>query len=308
MMSLQQSLAALPAGKVVTVDVFAAGPHGGNPAPVVLNASAMSDEDMQAVARQTGHESGFVKAAPAGSDYDFSLHFWVPNHEMEMCGHVTVGTVWLMTSLGILTRDKATILTRSGKVYARIVRSAIADKFRVEITQPAGQISAIPRSEELQPEILSLLGIKPDQLADTPVINACTSRIKTLVPLKDSQTLHNLQPNFSLIAELCQHLDSTGLYPYAPDRENPGRFFARQFPKSSGYQEDAATGIAAAALAFGLRHGGQIDPQQKQVIICQGQAMGRPSQIEVTFRFNSRGEAEGCWLGGDVRYSEEHSG
>jgi PhzF family phenazine biosynthesis protein len=77
--------------RVHLVSVFASGPNGGNPAPIVADAAGMSDEDMQAVARASGHESGFVLPAPPGSDCDFGSRFWVPNHEMEMCGHATVG-------------------------------------------------------------------------------------------------------------------------------------------------------------------------------------------------------------------------
>lgn len=305
-MNLAQLLAMQPAGEVITVDVFADGPQGGNPAPIVLNANTMNPSEMQAVARKTGHECGFVKPAPAGSGQDFSLYFWVPNHEMEMCGHVTVGTVWLMAKLGIITKNDVSIFTRSGVVNARIQHDSAMDYFKVEITQPVGTITDISGEEAFQPELLNLLGITSHELANAPIINASTSRIKTLIPLKDSHTLHNLQPNLANISDFCQRIGSTGLYPYASDEDLPNTFYARQFPKSSGYPEDAATGIAATALAFGLRYSGQVDSQTEHVTIKQGQAIGRPSKIEVTFRFNAWGEVEGCWLGGDVRFTMEH--
>lgn len=307
-MSSEFTLTNFPAGKVITVDVFSAGKNGGNPAPVVLNANTMTDNDMQEVARRTGHESGFVKSAAAGSDYDFSLHFWVPKHRMEMCGHVTVGTVWLMKKLGMLTRNELIISTLSGKVYARILQHPDGHDFRVEITQPAGVVTPIPGGEAAKQEIMALLGITREQLADAPFVNSRTSRIKTLVPLKSTQVLHSLQPDFTQIAGLCERIDSTGLYPYASDVDHPDTFYARQFPKSSGYPEDAATGIAAAALAFGLRDSGQVKTHTERVFIRQGQAMGRPSQIEVTYRITPQGVAGGCWLGGNVQFSEGHSG
>lgn len=75
----------------------------------------------------------------------------------------------------------------------------------------------------------------------------------------------------------CESLASTGLYPYVV--REPGVADARQFPKSSGYREDPATGIAAAALFFGLLDGEAPDLQHLEV--RQGQAMGRPSRIHV---------------------------
>lgn len=40
---------------VTLTHVFAAGPGGGNPAPIVLDAAGMTDAEMQAVAREYGH-------------------------------------------------------------------------------------------------------------------------------------------------------------------------------------------------------------------------------------------------------------
>ena len=107
-------------GRLEFVRVFSAGPECGNPAPIVVDATGMSDADMQEVAQSYGHESGFVLPPPPGSDCDFEFRFWVPNHEMSMCGHATVGAVWLLERLGRLKGDRLAIQTKSGRVKARI--------------------------------------------------------------------------------------------------------------------------------------------------------------------------------------------
>ena len=120
--------------KVRFVRVFAAGAEGGNPAPIVVDATGMTDAEMQGVARSYGHESGFVLPAPSGSGCDFEFRFWVPNHEMSMCGHATVGAVWLLAELGRLSTDRLAILTRSGRVEAHVHRPARQDVI-VEVSQ-----------------------------------------------------------------------------------------------------------------------------------------------------------------------------
>ena len=75
-------------------------------------------------------------------------------------------------------------------------------------------------------------------------------------------------------------------------------FDARQFPKSSGYPEDAATGIAASALAFGLLCNGLVEASGRPIRVRQGRAMGRPSEIVVRLRRDGGGAVQGCWLGG----------
>jgi len=281
--------------EVHLVNVFAAGPGGGNPAPTVADASGMSDADMQAVARRYGHESGFVLPAPAGSDCDLALRFWVPNHEMEMCGHATVGAVWLLDHLGKLPRDRVRIWTRSGRVEAHVTRPGTAGA-QVEITQPPGRIEPLPDEDE----ILSVLGIGAGERTAAPIQNACTSRVKTLVPLNSVAALDGLRPDFARIQQLCERIGSTGLYPYAASDPDAQVFDARQFPKSSGYPEDAATGIAAAALAFGLLDTGLVAAGDWPIHVRQGRAMGRPSEITLRFRLDAAGQVEGCWLGGAV--------
>jgi PhzF family phenazine biosynthesis protein len=281
------------APEIHCVTVFAAGPGGGNPAPVVLNAETMTGEEMRKVAEAYGHEAAFVLPPPPGCD--LRLRFFVPNHEMEMCGHATVGAVWLLHHLGRLPRQHVAVATLSGVVQARIAQDA------VEISQPIGRTEAVP--PEGIAAILSVLGIAAGALAAMPVVNAATSRVKTLVPLKSVAVLSSLAPDFARMEALCESLGSTGLYPFAVSNEGPHTFEARQFPKASGYPEDAATGVAAAALAFGLLAAGRVT-EADQIRVLQGRAMGRPSAIHVRFALEGEGRVTGCWLGGAVRFAD----
>jgi len=281
------------------VRVFAAGPDGGNPAPIVVDAAGMSDAQMQEVASTYGHESGFVLPPPPGSDCDFAFRFWVPNHEMSMCGHATVGAVWLLAQLGRLSSDRIRILTGSGEVEARLRGPAGRDVL-VEVSQPAGEVEPLPDAGASKAEILAVLGIGPDDLAPLPIQNARTSRVKTLVPLKSVAILDGLSPDFSRMEQVCAGIGSTGLYPYAVSDRERQIVDARQFPRASGYPEDAATGIAASALCFGLLANGLVEASERQITVRQGRAMKRPSEIRV--RFNRvDGRIDGCWLSGIVQ-------
>ena len=277
------------------VSVFVGGPGGGNPAPVMVDAAGLSDADMRAIAATYGHESVFVTPPSDQSGCHFRFRFFVPNHEMEMCGHATVGAVWLLQRLGRLPGGTIRIATLSGVVEAHATQAG------VEISQPKGRLEPLPDEERSVEDILAVLGIDRTALAAQPLWNACTSRVKTLIPLKSVTILDGLRPDFGRIEELCEKIGSTGLYPFAVSDAQNGTFDARQFPKSSGYPEDAATGIAAAALAFGLLESGQVAAAGRPVTVRQGRAMGRPSQIRVRFQTDSAGTVQGCWLGGDVR-------
>ncbi len=277
------------------VNVFTHAKDGGNPCPVITRADGMSPADMQEVARRFGHESGFV-FSPTGDDYDFGFRFFVPNHEMEMCGHATIGALWLLARQGRLSGQTVRIETRSGPVTGFVGRSDDGEPI-VEITQPAGKVVPLGRDDEAA--VLSVLGIGRDALAALPVHNAVTSRVKTLIPMADCERLNALVATPSAVEAVCRRIGSTGLYPYAVRDAETRTFEARQFPRSSGYPEDAATGIAAAALAFGLLQDGSIAPDDRLIRIFQGRAMGRLSEIGVRIGF-AGGRAVGCLLGGAV--------
>jgi trans-2,3-dihydro-3-hydroxyanthranilate isomerase len=269
---------------VFVVNVFRDGPGGGNPAPVVLDASEMTAAAMRELAAHYGHESAFV--LPGRHGCDLSLRFFVPNHEMEMCGHATLGTVWLLKHLGLLPEPEVTIATLSGMVTARVTEEGPA------ISQPAGRCEFVDEPSA----ILDVLGLRKSDLEDLPVINAATSRTKTLVPVRSRTILDSIAPDFSGIADVCDAIGSTGLYPFAIIDRTAARLAARQFPRSSGYPEDAATGIAATALASATRQFGVTS--SAKMTVHQGEAMGRPSKITVTFG------GDRCWLSGHVELLE----
>lgn len=278
--------------KADLVDVFVAGNRGGNPAPVVLDAIGLSSEDMQKVAASYGHEAGFVLPPSDPARADVQYRFFVPRHEMEMCGHATLGTTWLLAKQGKLKPGEVRVETLSG-----IVRTRISENGSVAVAQPKGDVSVV--DPKFRGEILDVLGITERDVLDLPILNASTARVKTLVPVASPLVVNQLKPDFSRIEDLCERIGSTGLYPFACDFDDERTYHARQFPKSSGYPEDAATGIAATALIYGLRQYGLIR-SRRTIRVRQGEAMGRPSRLAVTLADGKDGSV-GCWLSGDVR-------
>ncbi|VVE61226.1 phenazine biosynthesis protein [Pandoraea captiosa] len=278
------------------VNVFSAGSNGGNPAPVVLDADHMSADEMKAIAARYGHESAFVCRA-ADPRHAFRLRFFVPAHEMEMCGHATLGAMWLLRQAGRWTTPKATVETLSGIVDVRFDD----ETKRIDVGQPRGIVEPI-NDPSLIDSICEVLCISHDDLAPMGIANARTSRTKTLIPLRSVDVLDALAPRLTGVAPLCDALDSTGLYPFAVERAKPLELHARQFPRASGYPEDAATGIAAAATLYGAIHYGLLTGGDANLRVYQGFAMGRPSCIRVALR-DPVDRSAGCWISGAVEFT-----
>lgn len=279
---------------VHVVEVFKSNQGGGNPAPIVIDAVGLEAEQMMSIALSYGHESGFVFPATSGNDYLF--RFFVPRHEMSMCGHATIGTVWLLHTLGKLKSRSLSIETLSGTVSVQIHGEEGEQPF-IEISQPAGIVSPLNKPD-LRDQIIQAIGLEPEDILDLPFLNSATSRVKTLIPVKNPERLDAAFPDSARIEELCEAIDSTGFYLFCAHPGKAQQFDSRQFPKASGYPEDAATGIAATALAFGLLEYEMIKPGPASMLIHQGRAMGRPSDIHVRFDLDEAGVPRGCFVGG----------
>jgi PhzF family phenazine biosynthesis protein len=143
-------------------------------------------------------------------------------------------------------------------------------------------------------EFLLEIGLNDDDIDNDAVStlrNSSVARPKTLIPVKSADRLHSATApkNATKFQQMCESIESTGLYLY--DSSSTTNIECRQFPKSSGYAEDPATGIAAGALAASL-HRHQIlkssdaasngeSGDSVSTTVLQGTAMGRPSQIKV---------------------------
>jgi PhzF family phenazine biosynthesis protein len=187
--------------------------------------------------------------------------------------------------------ESAVVETLSGPVEVRYTSSGIL------VSQDRGVVEDVS-DPTLLDRIHALLSLGPGPLEG--VTNASTSRVKTLIPtcIEQLQAIDAAKLDADQVRQLCDDLGSTGLYPFAVESRSPLRLHARQFPRSSGYTEDAATGIAAAAALYGALHLGLVS-DQNGVTVRQGYAMGRPSAIAVELRTPGKPE-DGCWISGEV--------
>jgi trans-2,3-dihydro-3-hydroxyanthranilate isomerase len=246
--------------------VFPRGPAGGNPCPLVTDARDLTAGQMRAIAAHYGHESAFVTA-------DATLRYFVPRHEMRMCVHATVAAVTALVQAGRLGGRHATISTASGE---HRVSWDDGEPPEVTVEQHPPAFGAVA-DQGTRTGLTEALGLPADAIpADAPIQPVSVSRPKLIVPLRDADAVHKARPDYPALWDLCRRLDTTGVYIFAFAADD-GRLIARQFPVDAGFPEDAATGVAAAALAAYLADPGTSG--WTRVAIDQGDAMGRPSRL-----------------------------
>jgi PhzF family phenazine biosynthesis protein len=258
-------------GEVVHLDVFARGPGGGNPCPVIVDATGLSDARMQGIAAHYGHETCFVLPGP-----DLRLRFFVPRHEMAMCVHATVAAVTVLVGTGALSGSEVLVHTASGPCRVSWDDATPPNVSVEQQTPEFGPTVAVGRQLE------HVLRLHPGAVDDRyPIRAVSVSRAKLIVRLRTAADVQAADPRLDELWQLCRELDATGVYLFAPHPDGRvDHLVARQFPVDAGYPEDPATGVAAGALAAYLADGSRpAGPSWLDITIDQGDAMGRPSRL-----------------------------
>ena len=241
---------------VVYTRVFGATPEAGNPCPVVGEADALTTTQMQGMAADFGVETAFV-LSPQNEGADLRLRYFVPLYEMEMCVHATVGM------LPVHWRQEGEDIW--------VTVEQFPPTFAPE--QPS------------RAEVVAVLDIAEDAVdrGIGPIQSVSVSRSKLMIPLVDFGALDSCAPDAERVGRLCERYHTTGLYPFTlKTRSAVRQVEARQFPKQAGYLEDAATGVAAAALAAYLVHYSVLGVSSDgwhSFAVGQGEAMGQPSLL-----------------------------
>src|SRR4029077_9961873 len=93
-------------------EAFSPEPGKGNPAGVVLDGRGLSDATMQEIAKRVGFsETAFVLPSEAA---DLRLRYFTPGHEINLCGHATVASLFALYDRGIRGLGNVTVETLAG--------------------------------------------------------------------------------------------------------------------------------------------------------------------------------------------------
>jgi trans-2,3-dihydro-3-hydroxyanthranilate isomerase len=293
--------------KFHTLDVFTETRFGGNPLAVVLDADALTGEQMQTIAREFNlSETVFVLKSDRPS-HTAKIRIFTPRTELPFAGHPTVGTAILLAEL----RSPENAQEQD----ALVVLEETIGTVRVGVRRRPGEPVFAEFDGPKKPEDLGALGA-PDVLAaalslipneigfENHVPSYMTAGLPyVFVPVRTLEAMAKAAP---VLARWEQAFGNHGaVFAYCRETQhNTAHFHARMFAPELGVPEDPATGSAAAAFA-GVIHRFDTPPDgTHKKIIEQGFEMGRPSQISLSLHI-TRGKLETVRIGGSaVRVSE----
>jgi PhzF family phenazine biosynthesis protein len=220
------------------VDAFASQVLEGNPAAIVPLENWLDDMLMQKIAGENNlaETAFFVRSGPGAYD----LRWFTPNSEVELCGHATLASAYVvfnmldagLTAVRFQTRSGELKVSRGQGGNVMSLPSAASEPF----TPPAGFAAALGAALGTTP---------PTELHFSRKGGAGTGALIAVWPSPDA--VRALKPGGNLEAVLLR-IEAGSLLATAQGDGKPYDFVSRFFAPYFGVPEDPVTGSAHCAL------------------------------------------------------------
>ena len=205
------------------VDAFTGRLFGGNPAAVCPLAEWLPEATMQAIAAENNlAETAFF--VPQGEDY--LLRWFTPTVEVDLCGHATLASGYVVTH--ILTPERGSVRFDTRKAGPLEVTR---DGDLIAMDFPAWP----PEPSPADPRILAALGKAP--------VKSFVARGRSMFVYERAEDVAALRPDFAAMGQV-PGADAIVTAPGEGDID----FVSRYFAPNQGVDEDPATGSSHCLL------------------------------------------------------------
>jgi trans-2,3-dihydro-3-hydroxyanthranilate isomerase len=289
------------------LDVFTDRRFCGNPLAVVEGADALTAAQMQKIAREFNLSETIFLLAPHDPVHSARVRIFTPARELPFAGHPTIGAAAMLAE------------TRAGDILARsdvvIVLEAELGLLRCEalrarngVTYAELALPALPRALAAPPGREALAGALSLPVEDIGFDTHVPTKFSAgpsfvFIPLRSREALDRARRSPEYFAATMGEVD--GAFLYAKETVDPASaIHARLLANGHGFDEDPATGSAAAAFAAVALQFERPADGAHQLFIEQGYAMGRPSRITLRMSVEKGALAEVVVGGQVVRVGE----
>ncbi len=203
------------------VNAFTGNGLRGNPADVCLLEAWLDDQSLQRIAYENNvSETAFL----VGGDAEYELRWFTPTVEVDLCGHATLASAFVIFSCVNIGLSPVSFKTASGVL--RVTKSG--DLLSLDF--PARPPKKIAASATLT----AGLGITPQEVLKSRDL---------LAVFENESQIRNMKPDFQVLAQL---QDVLGIIVTAPGMSVD--YVSRFFSPNIGVPEDPVTGSAHCTL------------------------------------------------------------
>lgn len=206
--------------RLIQVDAFTDKTFGGNSAAVCPLERWLPDALLQSIAAENNlSETAYF--VPKGDDYE--LRWFTPVAEIDLAGHPTLATAWVMLNTLGIKRDKLVFHTKIGDT---LIVTPEGDRLAMDFP-------ARPPAPRAIGDVAAALGAKPTDVLAARDGFAVFAR---------EEDVRNLRPDMAKVAAL----DCMAIIATAPGEDCD--FVSRFFAPKVGVPEDPVTGSAHCTL------------------------------------------------------------
>ncbi|MFL5759908.1 MAG: PhzF family phenazine biosynthesis protein [Thermomicrobiales bacterium] len=269
----------------VQVDVFTDRVFGGNPLAVFPDGQGLSTEEMQAIAREMNlSETTFVLPATR-SDCTAKVRIFTPGIELPFAGHPTIGTSYVLSTLGQLPEGANDIALEEGIGPVPVtIEGEQSNPTFIWMKHPKASFGpALPD----RATIAAALALdEADLLPDKPIRVGSTGLPFLYIPLLNPETVDRAALDSNTLLNIHGTSDARGVFIFAPDSATgPNHVYSRMLGVGVGIAEDPATGSASGPLgAYLVREGIVPAGGEVEIISQQGTKMGRQSWVHIRLK------------------------
>jgi trans-2,3-dihydro-3-hydroxyanthranilate isomerase len=258
----------------VQLDVFSSTPLEGNMLAVFNDARGLSDDEMQAIARETNlSETTFILPRDAATEAreGVKVRIFTVAEELEFAGHPTLGTAYVLHQRD--KKDQVTLDLKVGKIPVSFSPDENGLAFG-EMRQRDPEFGQFHQDREA---IARLAGLPVSDLdAGLPVQTVSTGMPFAIVPVRTLAAMRTMQFSWQAASEYLAKTDAKFLYFVSRETVEPSSTLHARMIFYNG--EDPATGSAGGCCAaWAVQHG--VVKSEERAIIEQGFEMKRSSRI-----------------------------
>ncbi len=239
---------------------------------------------MQAITREFNLSETVFVLPPEKAGHSARIRIFTPAHELPFAGHPTVGTAVALAQRMQPGPNLALVLEENiGPVTCNVHAHGQAAAFaRFDLPRLSRSVPASLNTQGLA----GAFGLTPAQVGfDDHQIGVWSAGVPFLmVPVNSMHAVNQLQFDAKAWMQAAPLLEGRTVSAYVYCRggvSEQAHFHARAFVTDMGLNEDPATGAAVAAMTGALHAAEGWADGTHALLIEQGYAMGRPSQIYV---------------------------
>jgi PhzF family phenazine biosynthesis protein len=285
--------------QVHQVDAFTREPFTGNPTGVVLNADALSEAQMLAIARELNNaETAFI-LAPDADDHTVRARFFTPRSEAGFVGHATIAAQYVLSRRHDAPRWQRQ-KSKAGIVDVEVRGSDEDRRIAIRRSPPPIGRELNDRERLAVLDALALASESLDTRIPPRIVGAAGTRL--LIGVRGPEPLKQLKPDLARLTTLSAQIGAAGYFVFAlvPNAEDH-LTEARMFCPALGIAEDPVSGNAHGLLGAYLARLGLLHRSGERAHFCgvQGYSLHRPGRVEIELEF-AGGELAGVWISGQA--------